>query len=143
MRLVSLQREKSNQIGNDAKQRLWEERAVCKGGMILLNTRRRHKDRLMRRQQGKRGISHVERTIANKASVRIMTLRNSIHSAAQCIDTSLRIRWFACILAGRLWVQFPFCWMDYVVWSRLLLQTGAGVLGGPGWQWPPHGRGIF
>lgn len=89
-------RGKIKPIGYEAKLRPWEERAVCRGSVIPLNTRQRHKETLMRRQKGKKGTSHVERTTTtNKTIVIILTIINSMYSASRCISTSIRIHWFA------------------------------------------------
>lgn len=88
-------RGKIKPIGYEAKLRPWEERAVCRGSVIPLNTRQRHKETLTRRQKGKKGTSHVERTTANKTIVIILAIINSMYSASRCISTSIRIHWFA------------------------------------------------
>lgn len=74
---------------------------------------------------GEQGASHVERTAANKTSVRITTFRNPVHSLSE--------------LAGLPASQqegcgfnSPFCWVAHVVSSRLLLQTRGGDVGWPG-----------
>lgn len=64
----------------------------------------------MRRQKGKKGTSHVERTTTNKTIVIILTIINSMYSASRCISTSIRIHWSEC--PWSMWVVgvTPYFW---------------------------------